>query len=121
MAVCDVMAVCRSSMVGATMSLAPVRRMAAVPDAAAAHDDDLSLHAGGVGELVDIFGVGAGDAARGGAGDGAGRAGGDHAGFGAGHLGEMSADGACSSNRSMKKWEASSAALRDLRKLELRR
>lgn len=66
---------------------------AAIPDAAAAHNDDLSLHARGVGQLVNVFGSGAGDAACRGAGDRARRAGCDHAGFGPGHLGEMAPDG----------------------------
>ncbi len=50
---------------------------AAVPGTATTHDDDLTLHVSGVGQLVDIFGVGAGDAACDGRRDGARRAGGD--------------------------------------------
>ena len=74
----------------------------AVEGAAAAQHDDFALHAGGIGQLVDLFGVGAGDAARGGGGHGAGRAGGDHAGFGAGELRQMAAGGCCSSYMSTK-------------------
>ena len=66
--------------------LGPGEAESAVKGAAAAHDDDFAFHAGGIGKLVDPFGVCAGDAARGGRGHGAGRAGGDHAVFGAGEL-----------------------------------
>ena len=93
MAVFELMAALQVIDRGYDDELCTAKANRAVKGAAAAHHNHFALHAGQVGQLIDLDRIAAGETGGGGSGHGARGAGGDHGGFCAGDLCKISSGG----------------------------